>query len=85
MAQAQILMANIPFKQLKKGMYLVVNFIGLKDQEIIVKSKNESITMSYDVKLENCQVHMLGEVATDKVYKSKRTLFQKIKSLFTNE
>ena len=28
---------------------------------------------------------MLGEVATDKVYKSKRTLFQKIKSLFTNE
>ena len=47
-------------KQLKKGDVLVVNFIGLKDQEIIVKSKNESITMSYDVKLDNCQVAYVG-------------------------
>lgn len=72
-------------KQLKKGDVLVANFIGLKDHEIIVKSKNESITMSYDIKLDNCYLVMMGEVATDKVYKSKRTLFQKIKSLFTNE
>lgn len=72
-------------RQLKKGDVLVANFIGLKDKEIVVKSKNESITMSYDVNLQDCHMVMMGEVATDKVYKSKRTIFQKIKSLFTNE
>ncbi len=72
-------------KQLKKGDVLIVSFIGYKDQEIIVKSKNESLIMTYDIKLDSCEMIMLGEVATDKVYKSKRTLFQKIKSLFTNE
>jgi CarboxypepD_reg-like domain len=72
-------------KQLKNGDVLIASFIGFKDQEIIVKSKNTSITMNYDIKLDNCHMVMLGEVATDKVYKSKRTIFQKIKSLFTNE
>lgn len=72
-------------KQLKNGDVLIASFIGFKDQEIIVKSKNTSITMNYDIKLDNCHMVMMGEVATDKVYKSKRTLFQKIKSLFTNE
>ena len=72
-------------KQLKTGDVLVVNFIGYNNQEMIVKNKNESITISYDVKLDYCQRIMLGEVATNKFYKSKRTLFQKIKSLFTND
>lgn len=72
-------------KQLKKGDVLVVNFIGYKDQEIVVKSKNESLIMSNNIKLEHWEMVMTGEVTTDKVYKSKRTLFQKIKSLFTNE
>ena len=72
-------------KQLKAGDVLVVNYIGYKDQEIIVKSKNESITTSYDVKLDNCQMIMMGAIATNKVYKSKRTIFQKIKSFFTND
>ena len=72
-------------KKLKTGDVLVVSYIGYNDQKIIVKSKNESITMIYDVKLDNCQRIMMGEVKTNKVYKSKRTVFQKIKSLFTND
>lgn len=72
-------------KQLKTGDVLIVSFIGYNNKEIQVKSKNESITMSYDIKLDNCQRIMMGEVATNKVYKSKRTVFQKIKSLFTND
>lgn len=71
--------------QLEIGDVLTVSLLGYNDKEIIVKSKNESITMSYDVKLDNCQFVMVGEVATNKVYKSKRTIFQKIKSLFTND
>ena len=72
-------------KQLKVGDVLIVSFIGYNNKEIIIKAKNESITLQCDVKLDNCQRIMMGEVATDKVYKSKRTLFQKIKSLFTND
>jgi len=72
-------------KQLKTGDVLVVTFIGYKNKEIKVTRKDQSITMSYDVKLEDCQIIMMGEVSTTKVYKSKRTAFQKIKSLFTNE
>lgn len=72
-------------KQLEIGDVLLVTFIGYNDREIIVSSKNQSITMSYDVKLEGIQTVMMGEVSTKKVYKSKRTVFQKIKSLFTNE
>ncbi|WP_395062316.1 carboxypeptidase-like regulatory domain-containing protein [Flavobacterium sp.] len=72
-------------KQLKTGDVLIVSFIGYTRQEIKVKSKNESITMNYDVKLNNCQMVMMGEVATNKIYKSKRTIFHKIKYLFTND
>ncbi|WP_298141311.1 carboxypeptidase-like regulatory domain-containing protein [Flavobacterium sp.] len=72
-------------KQLKIGDILIVSYVGYKTKEVKVKSNNHSITMSYDIKLENAQVIMMGEVSTNKVYKSKRTLIQKIKSLFTNE
>lgn len=75
---------NFP-EQLEIGDVLTVSLLGYNDKQIVVKSKNETIIMSYDVKLDSCQMVMLGEVATNKVYKSKRTLFQKIKSLFTNE
>lgn len=72
-------------KKLETDDVLVVSAIGYKDKEIKVASQNQSQTITYDVKLENYQIVMLGAVATNKIYKSKRTLFQKIKSLFTNE
>ncbi|GAB3723022.1 carboxypeptidase-like regulatory domain-containing protein [Flavobacterium koreense] len=72
-------------KQLEAGDVLVVSYIGYKAKEIKVTRENQSIKMDYTIKLDNCQIVMLGEVSTNKVYQSKRTLFQKIKSLFTNE
>ena len=72
-------------KQLQPGDVLLVTYIGYKNKEIKVTNENHSITMSYDIKLEYYQRIMMGEVATNKVYKSKRTLLQKIKSFFTNE
>jgi len=72
-------------KQLESGDILLVTYIGYKNQEIKITSKNHSVTMSYDVKLDNSQIIMMGEVTTNKVYKSKRTIFQKIKSLFKND
>lgn len=72
-------------KQLKKGDVLIVSFIGYKDAEIIVTKENQSTTLSCDIKLKNCEMVMIGEVSTSKMYKSKRTLIQKIKSLFTND
>ncbi len=72
-------------KQLKTGDVLHVSFIGLEDKEIKVTNENHSVTMSYDVKLKNFKTVMMGEISTNKVYKSKRTVFQKVKSLFTNE
>jgi len=72
-------------KQLEVGDILLVTYIGYKEKEIKVTRENQSIIMNYTIKLDNCQIVMMGEVATNKVYQSKRTLFQKIKSLFTNE
>lgn len=72
-------------KQLEAGDLLLVTYIGYKDKEIKVTSGNQSIKMNYSIQLDECKIVMLGEVATNKVYHSKRTLFQKIKSLFTNE
>lgn len=72
-------------KQLQTGDVLLVTYIGYKEKEIKVTHNNQSLKMSYDVKLDECQIIMMGEVATTKVYKSKRTVFQKIKSLFTND
>jgi len=72
-------------KQLETGDLLLVTYIGYKDQEIKISTENNSISMSYDVKLDNSQMVMMGAVTTNKVYKSKRTILQKIKSLFTND
>ena len=72
-------------KPLKRGDILVVSFIGLDDQEIKVTKKDMNVKMAYDIKLQPYKFVMMGEVVTNKVYKSKPTFFQKLKSLFTNE
>ena len=72
-------------KPLKRGDILVVSFIGLDDQEIKVTKKDMNVKMAYDIKLKSDGPFFLGEVVTNKVYKSKPTFLQKLKSLFTNE
>ncbi|RAR73898.1 carboxypeptidase-like regulatory domain-containing protein [Flavobacterium aciduliphilum] len=72
-------------KKLEAGDVLLVSYMGYKNKEIKVISENHSLTMISHVTLENSEIVMMGEVATNKVYHSKRTFFQRIKSLFTNE
>ena len=70
---------------LKVGDILVINFIGLKEQLIFITKQNIDVVLNYDVnmKMETCVT--MGEVSTNKVYRSKRTFFHRIKSIFTNE
>lgn len=72
-------------KKLEAGDVLLVSYMGYKSKEIEVKKENESPIMKCDVMMDNYEIVMMGEVATHKVYKSKRNIFQRIKSLFTNE
>lgn len=70
-------------KPLKIGDVLIVTYIGFKEKEIIVSNKNKSSIINYELFVSE-QI-MMGDVSTNKVYKTKRTFFQKIKSFFTNE
>ncbi|WP_298396610.1 carboxypeptidase-like regulatory domain-containing protein [Flavobacterium sp.] len=72
-------------QQLTTDDVLIVSYIGYKNQEIKVSRQNQSDTINLNIKLDTYERIMLGEVSTDKIYKSKRTVFQKIKSLFTND
>lgn len=72
-------------QQLTTDDVLIVSYIGYKNQEIKVSRQNQSHTINLNIKLDTYERIMLGEVSTDKIYKSKRTVFQKIKSLFTND
>ena len=72
-------------KQLETGDVLLVTYIGYKNKEIKVTTQNNSTIMNCTINLDDYEVVMMGEVATTKVYKSKRTVLQRIKSLFTNE
>jgi hypothetical protein len=72
-------------KKLETGDVLLVTYIGYVGKEIKVTAENNSTIMNCTIKLDDYEVVMMGEVATTKVYKSKRTVIQKIKSLFTNE
>jgi hypothetical protein len=67
-------------KELKKGDVLLVSFVGCKTKEHIVDDVNK-IYLEIDESFEFHYV-MMGEVAVDKVFKSKRTFFQKIKDIF---
>lgn len=72
---------------LEVGDVLVISYIGIKDKEIVVKKENDNETKKfYEIQLtSDTNVVMMGEVNTTKIYKSKRTLLHKIKSLFTDE
>ena len=72
-------------QQLATDDILIVSYIGYKNQEIKVSRQNQSDIINLNIKLDTYERIMLGEVSTDKIYKSKRTVFQKIKSLFTND
>lgn len=65
-------------KALKEGDVLVVSFIGYETKNITVK-KNQT---ALNVFMEGGSCVLMGEVDVNEVYKSKRTLWQKIKGVF---
>ncbi|WP_462225267.1 carboxypeptidase-like regulatory domain-containing protein [Flavobacterium sp.] len=70
---------------LKINDVLVVSFIGYNNKEVLIKDTGNNVKLEIDIKLKGSDIVLLGEVSTDKVYTSKKTFFQKLKSIFTNE
>tara|TARA_R110000868_G_scaffold82271_6_gene232446 strand:+ start:109 stop:816 length:708 start_codon:yes stop_codon:yes gene_type:complete len=64
--------------QLKEGDVLVVSFIGYETQNIKIK-KNQ---WSLNVLMDGGSCVLMGQVDVNEVYKSKRSLWQKIKGIF---
>lgn len=70
---------------LKVNDVLIISFIGFKDKEILINNPKNSDQLKITIDLNELDIVLLGEVSTDKVYTSKKTFFQKLKSIFTNE
>ncbi|WP_171946648.1 carboxypeptidase-like regulatory domain-containing protein [Flaviramulus basaltis] len=66
-------------KVLKEGDILVFSFLGFETQTVVIEKNQKvlNINMSGDDSLV-----LMGKVAVNEVYKSKRTLWQKIKGIF---
>ncbi len=65
-------------KELKEGDVLVVSFIGYETQNIVIKKDQSPL----NIIMKGGSCVLLGEVAVNNVYKSKTTLWQKIKRIF---
>ncbi|GAA4275579.1 carboxypeptidase-like regulatory domain-containing protein [Aquimarina mytili] len=59
-------------EKLKKGDVLVVSYIGFNSKRIVVQNENsaQSISMKVNLKMDSCV--LMGKVAVNKVYNSKR-------------
>ncbi|WP_242204173.1 carboxypeptidase-like regulatory domain-containing protein [Aestuariivivens insulae] len=57
----------------------MVSYLGFKTQEIVIKENQ--LTLNLKMK-EDATMCLMGEVEVNEVYKSKRTLWQKIKGIF---
>jgi len=66
-------------KKLNAGDVIIVSYIGVKTKEYII-SDPFKINISVESYFEGCFV--MGEVDVKKVYKSKRTFFQRLKDIF---
>jgi CarboxypepD_reg-like domain len=70
---------------LKIGDVLIVTFIGYNNKEVVISDTKNNDKLEIEIKLKDSDIVLLGEVSTDKVYSSKKTFYQKLKSIFTNE
>ena len=71
-------------KPLKEGDVLVISFLGYKTQEIIIKNNQLALNakIDFNIQMNEDMICVVGEVAVDEVYKSKRSLWQRIKGIF---
>ncbi|MCB4797298.1 carboxypeptidase-like regulatory domain-containing protein [Neotamlana laminarinivorans] len=65
-------------KQLKAGDILVISYIGFKSKEIIIEDQQKELALTLD----ESDYVLMGEVAVNETYRSKRNLWQKIKGIF---
>lgn len=66
---------------LEAGDILVFNYLGYDTKSYKVK-ESEDNTINITIKFESSDIELMGEVAVEGVYKTKRNIFQKFISLF---
>lgn len=65
-------------KKLEKGDVLIVSYIGYKSKNITIKQEQSPL----NIVMNEGDLILMGEVEVNEVYKSKPSLWQKIKSIF---
>ncbi|WP_339839735.1 carboxypeptidase-like regulatory domain-containing protein [uncultured Flavobacterium sp.] len=74
---------NFVFKEpIDKDAILILSFVGFKKVEFKASEANDITLLS---SMESCDFIMMGEVSTNKVYKSNCTFLQKISGFFKND
>ncbi|NHN25447.1 hypothetical protein FIA58_007140 [Flavobacterium jejuense] len=66
---------------LKEGTILLVSYVGFTTQEVKVTNETNHITL----KMDDAMLCFVGEVSVAKVYQSKLSFVQRVKSWFKNE
>ncbi|WP_231372753.1 carboxypeptidase-like regulatory domain-containing protein [Aureivirga sp. CE67] len=70
-------------EKLKAGDILVFSFVGYRDFEYKIKRKEENETINLNIILEQEYIDaVIGKVATNNVYQSKPSFFQRVKNIF---
>jgi hypothetical protein len=70
-------------KVLKEGDVLVISYLGYATQEIKIRKEQTILNAMLDINMqEDMSCVLMGEVDVDKVYKSKPSLWKRIKSIF---
>lgn len=70
-------------KTLKEGDVLVISFLGYATKEIKIGKEQTILNAILNINMqEDLSCVLMGEVEVNKVYESKRTLWQRIKSIF---
>jgi hypothetical protein len=70
-------------KTLKEGDVLVISYLGYATQEIKIRKEQTILNAVLDINMqEDMSCVLMGEVDIDKVYKSKPSLWKRIKSIF---
>lgn len=67
---------------LSAGDVLNINFIGYENLKYVVTSEDMDIRLKRELRLIESDIVIMGEVASEEVYASKRSLWQRIRSAF---
>ncbi len=67
-------------KKLKKGDVLLISFIGYETKKIVISGDQKNLQLAMKIKMIASSCNILGEVEVKKVYKSKKSLWRKLKS-----